>query len=156
MSDRLIGLLLMVISGLFYVQTLFFKKPPFAAFQEMGADFFPRGIVIALAICGLALLVKGQGSLLPSWRLGSMRAGLGKYRDVLITLLLFPLYLVGVGLIGFTYSTVIYLVVMQLALYPRKGISLAYVVVGSAAFTWGAVLLFQNYLHVVFPSGSLF
>ena len=156
MSDRLIGLVLLVITGLFYWQTYLFKKPPFAQFEQMGSEFFPRGILIGLAVFSLILLVKGQGSLLPSWRLGSVRALFTRYREVLISLLLFPAYALAIDLVGFLYSTVIYLIVMQLVLKPRWGRGLVYTVVGSAAFTWALVTVFEEYLHVVLPSGTLF
>ncbi|MHB0871170.1 MAG: tripartite tricarboxylate transporter TctB family protein [Chloroflexota bacterium] len=156
MSDRLIGLVLLVASGLFYWQTYFFKKAPFAQFEQMGSEFLPRGILIGLAILGLVLLVTGKGSLLPSWRLGSVRALFTRYREVLLSLLLFPVYALGISLVGFLYSTVVYLVVMQLVLRPRRGRGLLYTVVASLFFAWGLVTLFQGYLHVVLPSGTLF
>ncbi len=156
MSDRLIGLLLAVISVFLYWQTYMFKQPPFAAFQTMGAEFFPRGILIGLVVLSLALLVRGEGSLLPNWSGSSVRAVAGRYREVSLTLLLFPVYALAIALVGFTYSTVVYLVVMQLILKPRGGLGLLYVVAGSVAFTWGLVTLFQGYLHVVLPAGSLF
>ncbi len=156
MSDRLIGLVLLVISGLFYWQTYFFKKPPFAQFEQMGSEFFPRGILIGLAIFSFILLVKGQGSLRPSWTMGSMRALFTRYREVLLSLLLFPAYALAIDLVGFLYSTVAYLVVMQLVLKPRWGRGLVYTVAGSAAFTWALVTVFEEYLHVVLPSGTLF
>ncbi len=156
MSDRAIGLLLIVVSAFFYWQTYFFKTPPFAAFQQMGAEFFPRGILIALGILGLALTIRGEGSPLPNWTVGRVRAALVRYREVILSLALFPLYGLSVGLIGFFASTVIYLIVMQLILRPRRGLGLLYVAAGSLAFTWALVALFQGYLHVVLPSGSLF
>ncbi len=156
MSDRLIGLVLLVISGLFYLETYSFKRAPFAQFEQMGSEFFPRGILIGLAIFSLILLVKGQGSLLPSWRLGSVRALFTRYREVLLTLLLFPVYALAINLVGFLYATVVYLIVMQLMLKPRWGRGLVYTVAGSVAFAWGLVTLFEGYLNVVLPSGTLF
>ena len=156
MSDRAIGLLVVAISVFSYVQTFYFGQPPFAAFQGMGAEFFPRGILIALAALGSALLVRGRGSLLPRVDLGSVRSRLRQYREVIISLALFPVYVAGIELVGFLLSTMAYLVVMQLVLYPRKGLGLIYVVAGSVAFTWAVVEVFQRYLSVVLPRGSLF
>ena len=156
MSDRLIGLLLLVISGLLYWQTFFFKRPPFAQFEQMGSESFPRGILIGLAILSFILLVRGEGSLRPSWTLDSVRALFTRYREVLLSLLLFPAYALAIDLVGFFYSTMVYLIVMQLMLRPRRGRALAHTVVGSIAFTWGLVTLFEGYLNVVLPSGTLF
>lgn len=156
MSDRSIGLMLLVISGFFYWQTLFFKRPQFAQFEQMGPEFFPRGILIVLALLSLALIVRGKGSLLPRWNLGSVRTLATRYRDVVLSLALFPVYVMGITLIGFLYSTMLYLVVMQSVLKPRKGLGLLLVVAGSVTFSWALVQLFQGYLHVVLPAGSLF
>jgi hypothetical protein len=156
MSDRLIGLVLLVISGVFYWQTYSFKKASFAQFEQMGPEFLPRGILIGLAIFSVILLVRGKGSLLPSWTLGSVRALFTRYREVLLSLLLFPIYALGISLVGFLYATVVYLIVMQLVLKPRWGRGLIITVIGSVAFSWGLVALFEGYLHVMLPSGTLF
>jgi len=156
MSDRLIGLVLLVISGLFYWDTYHFKRPPFIQFEQMGPEFFPRGILIGLAFFSLILLVRGEGSLLPSWRLGSVRALFTRYREVVLSLLLFPVYALAIDLVGFFYSTIVYLIVMQLLLKPRWGRGLLYTVLGSVAFAWGLVIVFEGFLHVVLPSGTLF
>ncbi len=156
MSDRLVGLVLLLFSGFMYWQTFFFPKSAFAAFQEMGAEFFPRGILMGLGVLALALVVSGKGSLIPGWRPSTVRASLPKYRDVLISLTVYPVYVLAIGLIGFLPSTVVYLAGMQLLLKPRMGVKLLYVVAGSAIFAWAATELFQRYLNVVLPSGSLF
>jgi hypothetical protein len=156
MTDRLIGLLVIVFAAVMYVDSYFFREPPFQTFQGMGAAFFPRGILAGLGILGLILLITGKGPLLPRWSLGGMRAALPRYRGVLISVALFPLYILGITYIGFLYSTIIYMIVMQLALFPRRGLSILYVVVGSVAFSWGLVEIFRRLLNVVLPRGSLF
>jgi hypothetical protein len=156
MSDRLIGLLVILFSAVMYYESYAFREPPFQTFEGMGAEFFPRAILIGLGILGVILLITGKGSLLPRWTLGGMRAALPRYRGVIISMSLFPLYIVGITFIGFLYATVIYLIVMQLALFPRRGLSILYVVVGSVAFSWGLVELFRRLLNVVLPRGSLF
>lgn len=156
MTDRLIGLLLALFAAGMYYQSFFFKQPPFQTFQGMGAAFFPRGILIGLFVLGLILLIKGDGPLLPRWSLGGLRAALPRYRGVIISMLLFPVYILGITLIGFLYSTIIYMVVMQLALYPRRDISVLYVFAGSIAFSWALVEVFRRLLNVVLPAGSLF
>jgi len=156
MSDRLLGLVLLVISGVFYWQTSFFRRPQFAQLEGMGPEFFPRGILMGIAVLSLVLLIRGQGSLLPSWRLGSVRALFTRYREVVLSLLLFPIYAWAIDQVGFLWATIVYLVVMQLLLKPRWGRDLVYVVAGSALFSWALVMVFEVYLHVVLPSGNLF
>ena len=156
MSDRLVGLMLLLVSAFFYWQTAFFKKPSFSQFEQMGPDFLPRGILIGLAIFSLILLMRGKGSLVPSWRTAQLRALFTKYREVVISLVSFPLYALAIDLIGFGISTVVYLVLMQWVLKPPKGLGFLYSIAGSAVFTWALVTVFQQYLHVILPSGSLF
>jgi hypothetical protein len=45
---------------------------------------------------------------------------------------------------------------MQLILQPRRGLRLAYLVVGSVAFSWLLAFAFETYLHVVLPRPGLF
>ena len=45
---------------------------------------------------------------------------------------------------------------MQLILKPRRGAQLAYVLVGSLAFSWLLAYVFETYLHVVLPRTGLF
>lgn len=156
MSDRLVGLVLLLFSGFMYLQTFFFKKAPFAAFEEMGSEFFPRGILIGLAIFSLILLMVGKGSLMPSWRMDSVRALFTRYREVVISLVLFPAYAFAIEKVGFAYSTVVYLIVMQMVLKRRKARELLLAVAGSAIFTWALVTIFEGYLQVVLPQGTLF
>ncbi len=156
MSDRLIGLVLLLISAFLFWQTSLFKKPPFAQFEQLGSEFMPRWILIGLAIFSLVLLINGKGSLVPSWRMSHVKALFTRYREVVITLVLFPVYALGIDLVGFFPSTVVYLVVMQLVLKPLRVIGVVYTVVGSTAFAWALVWVFQEQLHVMLPSGSLF
>lgn len=156
MSDRLVGLVLLFLSGFMYLQTYLFPKAPFAAFEEMGSEFFPRGIIIGLAIFSLILLMVGKGSLMPSWRMDNVRALFTRYREVVITLVLFPAYAFAIEQIGFAYSTLIYLIVMQMVLKRRNARQLILTVAGSAVFTWALVTAFEGYLKVVLPHGTLF
>lgn len=156
MSDRLIGFLLLLLSVVLYVQTFYFRRPAFSAFESMGSEFVPRGILIGLGIFSLILLVAGKGSLVPTWRKDSVRSLFTRYREVLLCLALFPLYALFIDLIGFAYSTVIYLFTMQLVLKRRRAMGIVYTLAGSAAFTWAITTVFEKYLNVVLPSGSIF
>jgi hypothetical protein len=156
MSDRLIGLLVTIFAAVMYYESYAFKPPPFQTFEGMGAEFFPRAILIGLGVLGMILLITGKGPLLPRWTLGGMRAALPRYRGVIISVILFPLYIVGITFIGFLYSTIIYMIVMQLALFPRRGLSILYVIAGSAVFSFALVEVFRRLLNVVLPRGSLF
>jgi hypothetical protein len=156
LSDRLIALLLLVVCGVFYWQSQFVRRPPFAAFEALGPETFPRWIVAVLAVCSLILLVRGKGSLIPRIGGQQLRAWLDRYRLPLISLALFAIYGLAIPQIGWIPATSGYLIVMQLVLQPRLGLRLAYVVVGSVAFAWLLAYAFETYLHVVLPRAGLF
>jgi hypothetical protein len=156
MSDRLIALLLLVVCGFFYWDSSFLKKPAFAAFEALGPETYPRWILAVLAVLSVTLLVRGKGSLVPRISAAGSRAWLDRYRLPIISLALFPLYALAIPQVGWIPATSIYLIVMQLILQPRRGRQLAYLLLGSVAFSWLLAYGFESYLHVVLPRAGLF
>lgn len=156
MSDRLIALLLLAVCALFYWETSFVKRPPFAAFEALGPETFPRWVAAVLAVLSAVLLVRGKGSLVPRVSGGQLRVWLDRYRLPLVSLALFPVYALAIPPVGWIPATFVYLVVMQLILQPRRGVQLVYLVVGSLAFSWLLAYGFESYLHVVLPRAGLF
>src|SRR5215208_2023143 len=156
MSDRLIALLLLLVCAGFYWQSISIRRPPFAAFDPLGADTFPRAVALVLAIFSLVLLVRGGGSVVPRLTGARARVWLLEYRLPLISLVLFAAYVATIPQVGWLIATAVFLVVMQLLLHPRWGRGLLGVVLGSAIFSWLIAEFFQRYLHVVLPRGTLF
>jgi len=156
MSDRLIALLLLLVCGFFYWQSSLVRRPPFAAFEQLGPETFPRAVVAVLAILGVALLIRGKGPLVPRVTRQQFVGWLDRYRLPLISLALFPIYALAIPQAGWIPATAAYLVVMQLILKPRRGAQLAYLLLGSVAFSWLLAYVFETYLHVVLPRAGLF
>lgn len=156
MTDRLIGLLLLLLCGLLYWQSTLIRQPPFAAFEALGAETFPRAVIVLLAFFSAALAIRGRGSLVPRIDRTRVRGWLERYRLPLATIALFVVYIVAIERVGWTASTVAFLVVLQLLLRPTRGRQLAYVLLGSAAFALAVGQLFERVLHVVLPRGTLF
>jgi putative tricarboxylic transport membrane protein len=155
-SDRLIALLLLVACGFFYWQSSFVRRPPFAAFEALGPETFPRWVVAVLAVFSVILLIRGKGSLIPRVSGRRYRVWLDQHRLPLISLALFPVYLLMIPQVGWIPATSLYLILMQLILLPRRGLRLLSVVVGSVAFSWLLAYAFETYLHVVLPRAGLF
>lgn len=109
MSDRLIALLLLAVCGIFYWESSFLKRPPFAAFEALGPETFPRWVVAVLAVLSAVLLVRGKGSLVPRVSVGQLRVWLDHYRLPLISLALFPVYALAIPQVGWVPATSIYL-----------------------------------------------
>jgi putative tricarboxylic transport membrane protein len=156
MSDRLIALLLLLVCGFFYWQSSLVRRPAFAAFEALGPETFPRAVVVVLAVLGVVLLIRGKGPLVPRISREQLAAWLDHYRLPLISLALFPIYALAIPQAGWIPATAVYLVVMQLILKPRRGAQLAYILVGSLAFSWLLAYVFETYLHVVLPRAGLF
>jgi hypothetical protein len=155
-TDRLIGLLLLLVCGLLYWQSTLIRQPPFAAFEALGAETYPRAVIVLLASFSGVLAIRGRGSLAPRIERAQVRTWLERYRLPLATIALFVVYIVAIERAGWTLSTVAFLVVLQLLLRPRAGRQLAYVLVGSAAFALVIGQLFERVLRVVLPRGTLF
>jgi hypothetical protein len=157
MSDRLVALALLAVSGFLYWQTTFIRRPPFAAFETFDASWFPRAVVVVLALLCVALLVRGSGPLRPRITRTGFRRWLARYRLPLVGLGSFALYALAMPPLGWNLSTILYLVAMQLAILPRRGPrDLALVVGGSVAFTLVVGAGFERFLHVVLPRPDLF
>ncbi len=156
MSDRVVALALLAVCGILYQQSFAIRQPPFAAFEALGAESYPRGVIAALAIFALILLVRGQGRVLPGVDRAALSSWLARYGLPLASLALFALYALVMGPVGWFAATFAYLVVMQLVLRPRGGRLLAVLVVGSLAFTLLLGETFERFLHVVLPRAGLF
>ncbi len=157
MSDRLVALALLAVTGVLFWQTFLFRRPPFAAFESFDAATFPRIVLALLALLGLALLVRGSGPVRPRVTRQGMRRWLGRYRLPLVGLGLFAAYAQVMPQIGWTAATIGYLVAMQLAILPRRGVrDLALVFGGSVVFAVVLAAGFERFLHVVLPRPDLF
>jgi hypothetical protein len=114
-------------------------------------------VIVVLAVLCLALLVRGSGPTLPRVTRDGVRRWLGRYRLPLIGLALFGVYAVLMRPLGWNASTILYLVAMQLAILPRRGLrDLGFVVGGSVVFALVVGAGFERFLHVVLPRPDLF
>ena len=157
MSDRLVALALLAVCAIFYWQSYAIRRPPFALFETFDAAAFPRLVLGLLAVLALALLVRGSGPVRPRMTRQGLRRWLVRYRLPLVGLGLFAVYALVMPQIGWIAATTGYLVAMQLAILPRRGVrDLAIVLGGSLVFTVVLGAGFERFLHVVLPRPELF
>jgi hypothetical protein len=149
-------LLLLLVCGVLLWQTTLIRQPPFAAFEALGAETYPRAVIVILALFSAVLAIRGRGSVVPRFDRTRLRGWLERYRLPLLSLALFVVYILAIERVGWTVSTLAFLVVLQLLLRPSRGRQLAYVLVGSAAFAIVVGQLFERVLHVILPRGTLF
>ncbi|MGH7408348.1 MAG: tripartite tricarboxylate transporter TctB family protein [Candidatus Methylomirabilales bacterium] len=152
--DGVAGLLLLALSAVLAVQTGQIPRTPFL---PLGADFFPRVLLVILAAGSLLLLAL---DILRHRRQGATREGLRRFRDVPRTIpaifAVFAGYVFLMPILGFVLATLAFVAVAQPLLGPHRPRDLpriALVAVGTATLTH---LIFERYLHVFLPRGLLF
>lgn len=152
--DGVAALLFLALSFLLTVQA---RDIPRSPFLPLGADFFPRVLLVILAAGSLLLLA------LDILRHRQKRApgeGVPRFREVPRSIpaifALFAGYVFLMPVLGFALATLGFVAVAQILLgphRPRDFPRIALVAVGTATLT---SLIFERYLHVFLPRGVLF
>lgn len=152
--DGVAGLVLLGLSILLVIQT---RQIPRSPFLPLGADFFPRILLILLAAGSLLLLAL---DLARHRRKEVSPETLPRLRDVPpsipATFAAFAGYVFLMPTLGFFLATLAFVAVAQVLLGPHRPRDLpriALVAVGTATATY---LVFERYLHVFLPRGALF
>lgn len=152
--DASIGFGLLGFSGLLYWQAGFTPTPPFVS---IGPAFYPRVILILLA--GLAVWLIAEDILRSrvSSRVAKKPAGTTPdYRRVVLGFLVFLGYVVALSFLGYLTATFLFVLGLSWAIGPRnirEMPKLVAVAIGTALVTY---LVFEKYLYVFLPRGSLF
>ena len=152
--DGVAGLLLLALSALLAVQS---RQIPRTPFLPLGAEFYPRVLLVVLAAGALLLLVV---DILRHRRQGATREGLPRFRDVPRSIpaifAVFAGYVFLMPILGFVLATLAFVAVAQVLLGPHRPRDLPRIgllAVGTAAAMY---LVFERYLHVFLPRGLLF
>ncbi len=166
-EDKVIGIILVVFSGLMYYKTLEF--PP-AMFGAMGAGVFPQILFTLLGLAGTGLII--SGFLRGRKRDKGERAGRRKQRTiqfwntckeslhyhshVIISFFLFFCYVVLMSYFGYTIATLIFMPILMWILGPRTRRAITVTMVVSLGMTFIIYFAFLRFLKVFLPEGSLF
>lgn len=152
--DGVAGLVLLGLSILLVVQT---RQIPRSPFLPLGADFFPRVLLILLAAGGLLLLALDR---VRRRRTKSTPESPPRFREIPhsipATFGAFAGYVFLMPILGFSLATLAFVAVAQVLLGPHRPRDLpriALVAIGTATAT---SLVFERYLHVFLPRGLLF
>lgn len=155
--DSLIGALLLLFSGWFYILTGQIRRPPFV---PLGPAFYPRLLLGILALLGVCLIAadfwrarQRRGTRVP--RPVESRA-YPRYGLVIPTFLLFGAYALLLPILGYLATTTLFVAACQWVLGLRRIRQLPTVIlvaVGTSALTY---LIFDHYLRVLLPRGILF
>lgn len=149
--DAAVGGLLALLSLFLMWQTREIPHPPLV---PLGPAFYPRVVITIFLALSLVLLVTGLRAPRPAGG-GDWRAWVGRYRLILAAFLVFALYVLAMPVLGYLLSTGLFTAAMQWLLGRRglrRGPGVLAVALGTAVATW---LVFERYLYVLLPRGSL-
>lgn len=128
------------------------RDVPQPALVPIGPAFYPRIVLFVTAALSAALLA---GDL---WRRTTTPAPPPRvsYRLVLLTFLIFTVYVFLLSLLGYRVSTVLFVATLQATLDPpRSARGWALVAVMAVASMLVTYYLFERYLSVLLPRGRL-
>jgi putative tricarboxylic transport membrane protein len=156
--DGITGLVCLAISILLMVQT--FYLPP-AAIVTIGPAFYPRIVLTLLGLLSIILIaidyramqaLRASAAPAPA----AVAAGTGpNYRLVLITFILFGLYVFVLPALGFRISTFLFVMALHVALdWPRSRKRWLITVAVAVATSWLCHIVFEDYLSVLLPRGK--
>jgi putative tricarboxylic transport membrane protein len=166
-EDKVIGIILVVFSGLMYYKTLEF--PP-AMFGTLGAGVFPQILFTLLGLAGAALIItaflrerkKGDGEKAgkerpagtPVWN--TFKESLHYHSHVIASFFLFFCYIVLMSYFGYTIATLIFMPILMWILGPRNRRAVTMTIAVSLGMTFVIYFAFLKFLKVFLPEGSLF
>lgn len=126
---------------------------PQPALVPIGPSFYPRIVLIVTAALSAALLATDLRRRRPSDAPPAARVA---YRLVLLTFLIFTVYVFVLPWLGYRVSTLLFVATLQATLDPpRSWRDWALVAVMAVVSTIVTYYVFEHYLHVLLPRGRL-
>jgi len=166
-QDKVIGIILVVFSGLMYYKTLEF--PP-AMFGALGAGVFPQILFTLLGLAGAALAITGfirdrkrndgekpeKGKPRETQFWNTIKESLHYHSHVIISFFCFFCYIVLMSYFGYTIATLIFMPILMWILGPRNRRAIPITIIVSLGMTFVMYFAFVEFLKVFLPEGSLF
>ncbi len=163
-EDKVIGIILVVFSGLMYYKTLEF--PP-AMFGALGAGVFPQILFTLLGLAGGALTISGflrerkrdkaerrESPGIQFWK--TCKESLHYHSHVIVSFFLFFCYIVLMSYFGYTIATLIFMPILMWILGPRNRRAIPITIIVCLSMTFVMYFAFVKFLKVFLPEGSLF
>ncbi|SDM23281.1 tripartite tricarboxylate transporter TctB family protein [Halarsenatibacter silvermanii] len=158
---ELIFLLALTIASLiFYLQIGEF---PGEGWDELGPAAYPRLILLVMLAILLYLIVNNLRKIYRAhekndlkFSSSELKRALYRYHQVVISIILFFVYMTAIGYIGFKISTFGYMFITQWILSSGGKKALPKIIIASLVIGFGVPLIFETYLGVAFPRGFFF
>jgi putative tricarboxylic transport membrane protein len=154
--DGISGLVCLALSIWFWVLTFFL--PP-AAIVTIGPAFYPRIVLTLLGLLSAILIVMDFRAMRALYAAGAppvpAKAGPApNYRLVLITFILFGLYIFLLPGLGFRIATFLFVIALEVSLdWPRSPKHWLLAIAVAVATSWACHIVFEDYLSVLLPRG---
>jgi putative tricarboxylic transport membrane protein len=126
---------------------------PQPALVPIGPAYYPRLLFIVMGVLSVALVVTD----VVDQRRGGARpaAPPGHYRLVVLTFVIFALYVVMLPALGFRLATLLFVGGLQMTLDPPRGRGWWLVLAVALGTTVLTYYVFERYLSVLLPRGRL-
>ena len=132
---------------------------PQSSFVPLGPDFYPRIILIIMAVLSVMLIAsdlwRQRSAAAPATAGAAAEPEKRNYRLVSITFAVFAGYVVLLPLVGYRVSTFIFMAALQ-AVFERPTSARRWIMVLVSALATTAItyVVFEHYLSVLLPRGS--
>jgi hypothetical protein len=149
--DGISGLVCLIVS--LGMLALTWGLPP-AVMVPIGPAFYPRVVVLTMAVLSAILLVLDIRAARQRAASPPVAAEPTNYRLVLATFIEFGLYIALLPAIGFRIATVLFVAALQVTLeWPASNRRWVLVVLIAIATSWVSYIVFEDYLSVLLPRG---
>ncbi len=155
--DGVAGIVCLAISVVMLVMTM---EMPRSSLVPIGPDFYPRIVLTVGALLSAMLVVfdvvanlRRRHAAAPP--VAEAPAPAKNYTLVILTFVLFTLYVAALAPLGYRISTFLFVVAEQVLLEPPKSLKrwIIFVIIGVAT-SWITHITFEGYLQVLLPRGA--
>jgi hypothetical protein len=154
--DGIAGLICLAISLVLLILSFDLPQMPLV---PVGPGFYPRIVLIGMAILSVALLTQDWRASRPAATAPASADEGGRTRPdyglVLLSFVVFGAYVLLLPLLGYRIATVLFVAALQALLEPpataRGWLLLAVIAIATSALTY---LVFERYLSVLLPRGA--
>jgi hypothetical protein len=125
---------------------------PASRWEPMSAGTFPQIIFFGIAIlCSVAVISEISKHGFPLTSLSVAWGRLAALKAVIISLVIFIIYMMLMPIIGFIVSTFAYLIITQFYLAPKRPITVLTIIFVAITFSFGPYYLFSEVFNIYLP-----
>jgi hypothetical protein len=149
--DGVAGLVCLALAAGLFALTIGLPQPPLL---PIGPAFYPRIVLGVMAALSVALVIEDVAA--RRRRGAAAPAATSDRGRVLLTFVLFALYVVAIPELGFRIATLLFVAALQAGLDPPRTVrDWTRVAAVAVATVFATYVMFEQYLYVLLPRGRL-